>query len=1299
MFEREYVNVSTPIGARRGCLVPVYYAVLISEERLTGMESSVVDMLWVVIAAAFVFLMQPGFMCLESGMTRSKNSINVAVKNLADFVLSVLIFWSFGFGLMFGLSQSGLIGTSLFGVDVAMGGSIAAFFLFQAMFCGTATTIFSGAVAERMRFSSYLIIVFLLSAIVYPLFGHWAWNGLQHGTNSGWLGSAGFVDFAGSTVVHSVGGWVALATLLVIGPRYGRFDKKASYFGFNGSNLPLSVLGTCLLWFGWIGFNGGSTLAMNESVPQIVVYTTLAGAAGALANLLVGYAFTKISRVSFLINGSLGGLVAITAGCHVVDAVDAVIIGAVAGVICFATELALIRLEIDDAVGAIPVHLSCGIWGTLALAFLGDPELLNTGLSMSAQFFVQLQGVLAAFVVAFLLPYFIIKNINRYYPLRVSQEDEYIGLNCSEHGATTELIDLFQAMDRQMETKDLSMRMPVEPFTEVGLIAARHNQVMDSLEDALVQTEAIVSTAKDAIVTFVQSTFEITSINPSGKMMFGHETTGQLAGVYLPDLFEQEDFQRSKETIFKGLSVETVGRRKCGTLFPMEVVVTPAGIGEETYYIGTFRDITDLKQREESLKQSELKYREFFEKTGTATLIVGEDNVVEMVNQQFETLLGYPKEEVARKMKYADFLSDSGKQQALEYRARRLQGEPDVPDAYETEVVHKDGSNKTIFLNVSLIPTTKKVIATLIDLTELRQAQHLLTRQKALFSQLFEASSQAIIALDQQRNITSANKGFEDLFGYSESEIQGLGGRAVLVPKELQEEKEAFDSAVLKGNMVKNETYRCHKDGRQIPVSVLGFPIKVDGQLEGFFYIYEDISERKAFEEQLYRQAFMDGLTGVPNRILFMERLERALERKKRREEFSFAVLLIDLDRFKWVNDSLGHLAGDDLLVQMSQRFLACVRAGDTVARLGGDEFAILVEEFEKPSKVIEIANRIQNKAQLPFFIGTTEVHVSASVGIVLNTVPYSGTEEILRDADIAMYRAKDLGKARFQVFNKKLHKQAFESMKMEGDLREAIAAGQLRLHYQPIVEIASRKLIGFEALVRWQRSAEELVFPDKFIPLAEDTGLILPLGEWVLKEACTQLSTWQKSVPGADSLIVHVNISAKQFMQNDLVAAVAEVMAATSLDPRYLKLELTESTIMEGGDLAVGWLNQLKTTGVTLAIDDFGTGYSSLASLQKFPIDDLKIDRSFIQNVGTNDESKEIVKTIITLAQNLGLGLVAEGVETEAQLDILEQMRCDHVQGYYFSKPVPSGDVPELIHTLTCTPLQGTIGAETTKN
>lgn len=1243
------------------------------------MMSDMVDTLWVLIAAALVFLMQPGFMCLESGLTRSKNSINVAMKNMADFVFSVIGFWTVGYGLMFGLTHEGLFGLTGFMVEVGESHRLAAFFFFQVMFCGTASTIFSGAVAERMRFSAYLLVAGLLSAIVYPLFGHWAWNGLNLGNPTGWLGAAGFVDFAGSTVVHSVGGWVALATLLVIGPREGRFAGKGRPREFSGSNLPLSVMGTLLLWFGWIGFNGGSALAMDETVPRIVVYTILAGAAGATSALLAGLKLSGIPKVSYLINGSLGGLVAITACCHAVTTTSALFIGAVAGFVCLGAERLLLRLNIDDAVGAVPVHLACGIWGTLAVALFGDPILLGTGLSFPLQLLVQVKGIAAAFTIAFLLPLIVIGKINRLFPLRVSAADEELGLNFSEHGATTEMFALFNAMAHQAETSDLSIRMPVEPFTDVGLIASRYNQVMDALQHAVSHTEAIVSSARDAIITFAQDSLTVISVNPGGDRMFGYEPAC-LAGSQVALLFDPADFNIKKKGFLGGAPVETVGRKSCGATFPLEAMVTCAGNGKDTFYVATLRDITEQKNRERSIRQSQRRYRAFFENTGAGNTIVENDGTVLMANGEFELLSGYPRSEIEERKKFLEFFPEDERQRLTGFHRLRREDPARAPRSYEARMVDRKGRIKPVYITVSMIPGTNRSIQTILDMSELRKAQEALTKQRAYFSRLFDGSSQAIVAVGRDRRITHVNKGYEELFGYSSLAILGKFNREIVVPEERVEEVEAFSRTVLGGKTIRCETERRHRDGRLIPVSLLGFPIEVEGKFEGIFYIYEDISERKAFEKQLYQKAFHDGLTGIPNRILFMERLNRAIERRKRREAFSFAVMLIDLDRFKWVNDSLGHLAGDELLVKVSERFSDCLRAGDTVSRLGGDEFAILVEEYGKPREVIRIAQRLQENAEMPFFIENTEVRISASIGIVLNTGAYEKPEDILRDADIAMYRAKELGKARFKVFNRKLHDHASASLKLENELREATHAEELKLHYQPILSAASGKLTGFEALVRWEHPEQGLISPAKFIPIAEETGLIVPLGKWVLKEACLRMKQWQVTLPGAGNLNINVNISAKQFMQSDLVDQVRNILAETGLSPHHLKLELTESAIMENAGPSRERLSRLKAIGVKLAIDDFGTGYSSLAYLQQFPIDDLKIDRSFISGMGGGSEKMEIVKTIVALARTLDMGVVAEGVEEHSQLERLREIECDNVQGFFFSKPVARCDVAALI-------------------
>ena len=449
------------------------------------MEKSTLDILWVAISAVLVFLMQAGFLCLESGLTRSKNNINVAIKNLSDLGLAVFIFFVIGFGLMFGESLFGLIGTSQFLPKIESGEMWpVTFFLYEAMFCSTAVTIISGAVAERMRFTSYLLLGVVVAGLIYPVFGHWAWNGLDAGVRLGWLGVWGFYDFAGSTAVHSVGGWVALAAVLVIGPRTGRFPEGGKPLEIPASSLPIAILGTLLLWFGWFGFNGGSALGMNSQVPAIISNTLLAGATGLLVTMIAGLALWGYADVRLVINGSLAGLVAITAGANAVGGVSALVIGGIGGLVMLAVSRLLERLRIDDAVGAVPVHLGAGIWGTLAVALFGRPEVLGSGLSWWEQLGAQLLGVVVCGVWAFGLAYLFLKLISPYIRLRVSAHDEQIGLNVSEHGARTELLDLVQGMDLDVATPVRGRRVPVEPFTEIGIIAERYNRVMDSLEDA-----------------------------------------------------------------------------------------------------------------------------------------------------------------------------------------------------------------------------------------------------------------------------------------------------------------------------------------------------------------------------------------------------------------------------------------------------------------------------------------------------------------------------------------------------------------------------------------------------------------------------------------------------------------------------------------------------------------------------------------------------------------------------------------------------------------------------------------------
>lgn len=517
-----------------------------------------VNYLWVVVAAALVFFMQAGFSMVESGLTRSKNSINVAIKNLTDLGVSMIVFWLFGFALMFGNSRFGLAGSTGFLPDFSGSGAFgaAAFFLFQAMFASTSATIVSGAVAERMKYGGYILGTLFLSGLVYPLFGHWAWGGLggeSAGTGQGWLASIGFVDFAGSTVVHSVGGYVSLAALLVLGSRSGRFRKNGAPVKIPGSNIPLSVAGVIILWFGWIGFNGGSTLAMTDRVPSIILHTCLAGGAGMLSALFLGWAITGIPDVTFVMNGSLAGLVAITANCHAVTSPEAVIIGAVAGAVMLAADRLLEHFRVDDAVGAIPVHLAAGVWGTLAVGFFGDPELLAVTPIWGSQIAAQVIGIGACALWSFGVSYAFFRLLNLVFPLRVSPEDEKYGLNAAEHGASTELFELFSTMEEQAAGGDLSLRLPVEPFTEIGQIAERYNAVMAALERNTIAREEyqeIFRNVSDGLFLLDSSFRVLPAYSAATERIFGsRELAGKDIRAVFRDMLSPDKAARFEEFI------------------------------------------------------------------------------------------------------------------------------------------------------------------------------------------------------------------------------------------------------------------------------------------------------------------------------------------------------------------------------------------------------------------------------------------------------------------------------------------------------------------------------------------------------------------------------------------------------------------------------------------------------------------------------------------------------------------------------------------------------------------------------
>jgi diguanylate cyclase (GGDEF)-like protein/PAS domain S-box-containing protein len=475
-----------------------------------------------------------------------------------------------------------------------------------------------------------------------------------------------------------------------------------------------------------------------------------------------------------------------------------------------------------------------------------------------------------------------------------------------------------------------------------------------------------------------------------------------------------------------------------------------------------------------------------------------------------------------------------------------------------------------------------------------------------------------------------------------------------------------------------------HRDGTYRWVLSRGIAVRsLKGRVSRMAGSQTDITERKRVENQILRNAFYDLLTDLPNRALFMDRLGRSLNRSKRQKGYLCAVLFLGLDRFKMINDSLGHETGDELLKAAAKRLEGILRPGDTVARLGGDEFAILLDDINDVSDATRVASRIQDELGRPFNLNGHEVFTTASIGIVINTKGEERGEDLLREAGTAMVRAKSLGKSRYEMFDTAMHSLALGRLKLENDLRRAIERVEFLLEYQPIVSLKTGRITGCEALVRWRHPERGVLPPAEFIAVAEETALIIPMGEWVLTEACRQNRAWQDA--GLAPIHVTVNLSALQFRQKNLAALITQALKQTALAPSFLKLELTESVVMENPEAARIVLGELAAIGVQLMIDDFGTGYSSLSYLKQFPFSALKIDRSFVRGVPQDPNDEAIVSAVVALAHSLDLEVIAEGVETEDQLSFLCSQKCDKMQGFLFSRPIPAADFTRLLADGRC--------------
>jgi diguanylate cyclase (GGDEF)-like protein/PAS domain S-box-containing protein len=682
------------------------------------------------------------------------------------------------------------------------------------------------------------------------------------------------------------------------------------------------------------------------------------------------------------------------------------------------------------------------------------------------------------------------------------------------------------------------------------------------------------------------------------------------------------------------------------------------------------------------LRESEDKYRTLFEESRDAIYITELDGRFIDVNPAMLELFGYSRSEMLTLN--AMELYANGEDRAA---FRQVLDAQNSVREYELELRRKDGETLTCLLSsmVRRVPNGQIIgyQGIIHDITQRKRAESLLMESEHFTRAIIASVQQGIIVYDRELRYQVWNRFMEDLSGLPAARVLGTTP-AELFPQLKDQGIDALLARALAGETVQSPDLEITppSGGRTVWTSCVFSPhVTRTGEIMGVVGIVHDITDRKEAEEQLVHNAFHDALTGLPNRALFLDRLERLLKHSMRRSDHIFGVAFMDLDRFKVVNDSLGHLRGDELLVAIARRLERCVRQGDTVASLGGDEFAVLLGSVNDVRDATRVADRILSELSQPFDLAGHEVFTAASIGIALSVGGYESPEEILRDADTAMYRAKLEGRCRYEVFDRNMHERAVQTLQVETDMRRALERREFRAHYQPIIDLTTGRISGLEALLRWEHPTRGMIAPAEFVPLAEETGLIVSIGWWILEDACRQMKRWLDEIPECAGRYVSVNLSSRQFMQPDLLQQVDYALSRTALSPHALRLEITESVVVQHQEAVAASLAALRARGIQLCIDDFGTGYSSLSYMHAFPVSVLKIDRSFISQIGVTGGNPRLVETIVALSRNLGMETVAEGVETQEQLDYLRGLGRLYAQGYYFSKALSPSRVTELLH------------------
>ncbi|MDB4223739.1 EAL domain-containing protein [Granulosicoccus sp.] len=1004
-----------------------------------------INTLWKIVAIFLVLSMQAGFLLLEGGRVRSKNSINVAQKNVTDLVLAWVCFFAIGFTIMFGVTVPELLNTN----PLSKNSPDILDFIFQFCFCCTTATVLSGAVSERISFRAYLALVVVVTAFVYPLVGQLVWGNIYNPEASALLADIGFIDFAGSTVVHGVGAWFGLVALIMLGPRIGRFDENGNVQTLAAHNSVIALYGVLILLFGWIGFNGG-TLSMADPLLKLVIFNTISSAVfGAACGMSVGVWLDKgLFNPSRVATGMLGGLVACTAGVHFMSGLDAVLVGLVGGgVATYGAHILLHRFKLDDPVDAIATHGLAGVFGTLAVAFIAPESSLLAGSRLS-QFFAQLTGVVTVFLVTAISCWVSIVLIRRFMDFRVTEQSEKLGLNYTEHGENVGLVRLQQALQKDSEN------------------AGRFgDQAMENVDDEHSELASALN-----------------------KMLGKYETANKEIKV------ANERFQQFAETASDWL----------------------------------WETDTDL--------------------------------ALNFINANSE---------------HASYL--------------------DLDKVL--------GQNLLYFLE--------------LDEPWEMHIQELIHKRQTLA--VFEAQIR-------------------------------------------------YDPTV-EANIV---------------VEVRGVPyFDTDKQFLGYRGTVTDISARKEAENRALFLSNHDELTGLSNRRALTEHLAKYLKVAEGKNQ-AIVVAGVDLDGFKGVNDAYGHLTGDILLQQVASRLEKSLRLSDYVYRTGGDEFVVVLTELDPETACqvsLEVMQRLIENVSALYYVQTIDIRIGASVGIV--SFPDQGglPEDLLRMADLALYEAKARGKGCVVGFDSELDVDAKQQLKIEADLHKAIEDEEFYLVYQPQVDSQNNRIMGFEALVRWEHPERGEIPPGDFISVAEKLNLMDEIGTFVLDSACKFAATWPLADNGS-AYQISVNVSPQQFRNADFCKIVKDTLERHQLPPERLELEITEDVLVHDFQVVSKLLLELREMKVAVAIDDFGSGQTSLRYLNQFPISTIKIDRSFIKHLMSDDKAAEITQTIVGLGQRLGVKVLAEGVEDKDQLSMLESWNCDQIQGFLFSKPLSAENTMRSMDT-----------------